>query len=70
MDKSQLTKIIREEVKAVLRLSRSKKLQEGALDTQIAAAEKKVDDLKKQLAAAETALAKLKEQEAKASAAG
>lgn len=48
---------------------RKKSLKEGALDSQIAAAELKVDQAKKTLAAAVTALAKLKEQEAKASSA-
>lgn len=69
MKKSELVKVIREEVASILREKsmKPKSIREGALDDQIAAAEKKVDTLKKAVAAAETALAQLKEKEANAS---
>jgi hypothetical protein len=71
MKKSELVNVIREEVANVLREKNMKRknIKEGALDDQIAAAEKKVDDAKKTLAAAETALAQVKEKEANASSA-
>ena len=71
MKKSELVKMIREEVASLLREKsmKRKNIKEGALDDQIAAAEKKVDDAKKALAAAEPALAQVKENEANASSA-
>lgn len=71
MKRSELVKMIREEVASLLREKsmKRKNIKEGALDDQIAAAEKKVDDAKKALAAAETALAQVKEKEANASSA-
>ena len=69
MKKSELVKMIREEVASLLREKNMKRknIKEGALDDQIAAAEEKVDAAKKTLAAAETALAMIKEKEANAS---
>ena len=66
MKKSELVSVIREEVANVLREKNMKRknIKEGALDDQIAAAEKKVDAAKKTLAAAETFLAQVKEKEA------
>ena len=51
-------------------LSEDEFLEEGAMDDQIAASEKKVDQKKLELAAAEKEVATKKEQEAKASQAG
>ncbi len=61
--------MIREEVANILREKsmKRKNIKEGALDDQIAAAEKKVDAAKKTLAAAVTVLAQVKEKEANAS---
>jgi len=67
-----MPKVVKESIhkKSLLELlSEEGTIEEGPLDQQIAAAEKKVEDLKKQLAAANLALANIKKQEADKSAA-